>query len=117
MTSSIPSTYLAAKQGRPSRTSLSESLGFKVPTRFTEFVGRLYDFANGDPAVCLDAFETALGLFPQGEDARYSGTPPELFPVGTTGCDGDHYGYLLHAPELELDDLKQFRRSPRVTRV
>lgn len=105
MTGSIPTTYLTPKNRRPSRATLSKSLRFKVPSRFAKFVCQLYDFANGDRALCLDAFDAALGLFPKGPDARYPATPPELFPVGSTGCDGDHYGFLLHAPELELDEL------------
>ncbi len=31
-------------------------------------------------------------------------TPPELFPIGDTGGDGEHYGYVVHAPELGWDD-------------
>src|SRR5262249_13786095 len=53
-----------------------------------------------------------LGLFPAGPDARYWGTPPELFPVGSTGCDGDHYGFVLHAPELDLDELPYAHYCP-----
>ncbi len=100
----IPKTYLTV-DGRPTRTTLSQALGFNVPSRFVEYICQLHDFAGGDPESCLDAFDDSLGLFPRGQDARYDGTPPELFPVGKTGCDGDHYGFLLHAPELELNDL------------
>ena len=99
-------TYLTPSTGRPSRETLSHALGFKVPSCFAAYICQLYDFTRGDPQACLDAFETTLGLCsPNGRDARYWGTPPELFPVGSTGCDGDHYGFLLHAPELDLDDL------------
>ena len=99
-----PKTYLTV-DGRPTRTTLSQALGFNVPSRFAEYICQLHDFAGGDPESCLDAFDVSLGLFPRGQDARYDGTPPELFPIGKTGCDGDHYGFLLHAPELELNDL------------
>jgi hypothetical protein len=37
-------------------------------------------------------------------DSRYQQTPPELFPIATTGVDGGHFGYLIHAPELALSD-------------
>jgi hypothetical protein len=104
MSASIPRTYLT-RFGRPNRDCLSRELGFKVPLRFSEFAGQIYDFANGDAEKCLDAFDAALGLHPEGSEARYFGTPPELFPVGRTGCDGEHYGFLLHAPELDRDDL------------
>lgn len=105
MTASTPMTYLAPKPGVPTRASLSSALGFKVPIRFADYVSQLFDFAGGDPERCLAAFDATLGLFPDGPDARYCGTPPELYPIGSTGCDGDHYGFLLHAPELDLDDL------------
>ena len=37
-------------------------------------------------------------------DSRYQQTPPELFPIATSGVDGGHFGYLIHAPELALSD-------------
>ncbi|MGI8979690.1 MAG: hypothetical protein ACR2FY_10720 [Pirellulaceae bacterium] len=105
MTASIPVTYLTPAHGVPTRATLSQSLDFNVPKRFADFARQLFEFTNGDPERCLDAFDATLGLFPSGRNARYCGTPPELFPIGSTGCDGDHYGFLLHAPELELDEL------------
>lgn len=98
-------TYLTPTSGTPSRASLSRELGFNVPARFADYVAQLFEFADGHPERCLEAFDATLGLFPEGRRARYQGTPPELFPVGSTGCDGDHYGFLLHAPELDLDEL------------
>jgi hypothetical protein len=98
-------TYLTPGGARPSRATVSRDLGFKVPARFTEFVCQIYDFANGNPTACCESFEVALGLYPAGADARYSSTPPELFPIGKTGVDGDHHGFILHAPELDLDEL------------
>jgi hypothetical protein len=105
MTAPMPTTYLAPPTGVPTHASLSQSLDFNVPSRFAKYVRQLFEFADGDHERCLDAFDVTLGLFPSGPNARYWGTPPELFPVGSTGCDGDHYGFLLHAPELGLDDL------------
>jgi hypothetical protein len=105
MNAKTPTTYLNPTIGRPTRETLSQALDFNPPSRFAEYVGQLYDFSKGDPRTCLDGFDATLGLFPCGRSARYPGTPPELFPIGRTGCDGDHYGFLLHAPELELEDL------------
>lgn len=105
MNATLPPNYLTPTSGRPSRLTLSQDLGFNPPVRFAEYVGQLYDYGRGDPEACLNAFDSTLGIYPCGADARYSNTPPELFPVGRTGCDGDHYGFLLHAPELELEDL------------
>ena len=98
-------TYLTPPHGVPTRATLSQALDFRVPTGFADFVRQIFEFADGDPERCLEAFDATLGLFPQGRNAHYWGTPPELFPVGSTGCDGDHYGFLLHAPELDLDEL------------
>lgn len=112
MTASIPITYLTPKAGVPTRANLSQVLDFKVPSRFAVYVRQLYEFAGGEPERCLGAFDATLGLFPNGSSARYWGTPPELFPVGSTGCDGDHYGFLLHAPELDLDDLPYAHYCP-----
>ncbi len=105
-------TYLTPETGVPTRASLSRSLGFKVPSRFASFISQLFEFCDGDPKRCLDAFDATLGQFPSGPNSRYWGTPPELFPVGSTGCDGDHYGFLLHAPELDLDELPYAHYCP-----
>lgn len=105
MTEAIPMTYLTPESGRPTRATVSHELGFKVPVRFAEYVCQIFDFYRGNPESCLNAFDATLGLYPAGRHARYDGTPAELFPVGKTGCDGDHYGFLLHAPELDLDEL------------
>jgi hypothetical protein len=101
----IPATYVTPREGRPSSDTISNALGFTPPVRFSEFVVNVYDLAGGDRKLCLEIFHVALGLFPSGASARYSGTPPELFPIGQTGCDGDHYGFLLHAPELKQAEL------------
>lgn len=105
-------TYLTPKSGAPSRAGLSRALDFKVPARFADYVFQIFEFAGGHPERCLDAFQATLGLYPNGQKARYRGTPPELFPVGSTGCDGDHYGFLLHAPELDLDELPYAHYCP-----
>jgi hypothetical protein len=59
----------------------------------------LYWFPAGPLRLLLD---------PDTEDRRddpsYPSTPPEMVAFGSTGCDGDHYGLLVHAPELELED-------------
>ena len=105
MPNRTPQTYLTPESGRPTHASLSKALELEVPHRFARFVSDLYDYGNGDPRRSLDAFDPSLGLYPNGPSARYDGTPPELFPIGSTGCDGDHYGFLLRAPELRLPDL------------
>jgi hypothetical protein len=98
-------TYLTPEFGRPTRESISSELGFTVPTRFADFVGQIFDFAKGDEHECRHILDGALGIGADGIECRYAATPPEFFPIGRTGCDGDHYGFLLHAPELALDEL------------
>lgn len=105
MTGSEHQSYLTPPIGRPTRESISEALRFRVPSNFAKFIGQIYDFGNGDPEVCNSALFETIGIFPCGQSAKYSSTPPELFPVGSTGCDGEHYGFVLHAPELDLDEL------------
>jgi hypothetical protein len=55
----------------------------------------------------------ALGWIPAGQDMRYDATPPELFPFAATGCDGGHFGYVIHAPELPATDypVRRFELS------
>jgi hypothetical protein len=105
-------TYLCPKSGRPTRESISKEIGFKIPTQYADFVGQLYDFSKGDPSRCAEALDETLGIFPDGIECRYAGTPPELFPIGRTGCDGDHFGFLLLAPELNLDELPLVHYCP-----
>lgn len=99
-----PKTYLVPNGKRPDRDSLSAALGFRVPEAFVTFLEFVHDQAGGDPGRAIQIFEELTGLFPSGAKARYPSTPCELFPIGSTGVDGDHYGYLVHAPELEMGD-------------
>lgn len=112
MSRRTPSNYLTPTSGRPTRETISSALGFKVPLRFAEFVCQVYDLVGGNYEKGIEAFDAALGICPGGPDDRYLGTPPELFPIGRTGCDGDHYGFLVHAPELNLDDLPYCHYCP-----
>lgn len=98
-------SYITPISGRPTRESISEAVRFRVPTNFAKFIGQIYDFGKGDPRVCADALYNTFGVYPSGQRAKYGSTPPEFFPVGVTTGDGDHHGFLLHAPELKQDDL------------
>lgn len=112
MTESEYRSYLTPISGRPTRESISEALRFRVPSNFAKFIGQLYDFGRGEPRPCADLLSDTLGVYPGGLTCRYGGTPPELFPIGTTGCDGDHYGFLVLAPELKLDELPLVHYCP-----
>ena len=49
-------------------------------------------------------FGESLGIDAANGPTIYDSAPCELFPIGYPGVDGVHYGYLVHAPELEADD-------------
>jgi hypothetical protein len=112
MTESEYRSYITPISGRPTRESISEAVGFRVPSNFAKFIGQIYDFGEGEPRQCADLLSDILGVYPGGITCRYAGTPPELFPIGTTGCDGDHYGFLVLAPELKLDELPLVHYCP-----
>src|SRR5579862_8573328 len=79
-------------------------LSSRCRSRFRDFIMRLDFLATHNTAVTAALFEELTGLMLEGPDAAYPQTPPELLPIATTGCDGDHYGYFVHAPELGLAD-------------
>lgn len=99
-----PQTYLCPDGARPDRQSISAALGLLVPPPFVDLVQWIYDEANGDPYRCAEFFNERIGLAVADESFRYESTPCELFPFGHTCVDGDHYGYLVHAPEMPADD-------------
>ena len=51
----------------------------------------------------IDLYDILLDLFGivriEGKEARYQQTPIELFPFGSTGSDGTHYGFVIHTLE------------------
>ncbi|MEO1400626.1 MAG: hypothetical protein AAFV72_05150 [Cyanobacteria bacterium J06635_1] len=100
---------------------LTESYGFPIPRLFAEATQLVLTFmAEGYE----DTFEylgweltPALHLFGNGQQAheiayRYDWTPLELFSFGWSGSDGEHYGYLIHAPELHQLDYPIVEYGP-----
>lgn len=95
---------LGCRKGRPTRKSVSRAFGFPAPKPFVELLQTIYDVAGG-PEDAENLYEELLGLRSGGAEARYQEiTPPELFPIGDTGGDGEHYGYVIHAMELGADN-------------
>jgi hypothetical protein len=85
--------------------SLTRYFGFPVPPPFVTFLNALCeDCASGEAVYnrVVDSWEWLL--VSEFGDSRYQQTPPELFPIATTGVDGGHFGCLIHAPELALSD-------------
>ena len=96
---------LGCGKGRPTRDGLSKAFGFPAPRPFVELIQTIYEVA-GDPDEARLLYWRLLGLRSGGASARYQEiTPPELFPIGDTGGDGEHYGYILYALELPSDDF------------
>jgi hypothetical protein len=95
---------IGTKAGPPTRKTLSKAFGFPSPLPFVKLLQTIYDVA-GDPYHAEHLYESLLGIRPEGASARYQEqTPPELFPIGGTGGDGEHYGYVIHALEIPSDD-------------
>src|SRR5215472_503603 len=82
---------------------LSANFGFPVPPPFVTLLNALCADCGSAKAAC-ERLEDVLGWVPAGDDMRYDGTPPELFPIAGTGVDGGHFGYVIHAPELPACD-------------
>ena len=94
--------------------SLTKIFGFPVPPPLVVFLNALcQDCASGEAVYnrVADSLEWLLVVSEYG-DARYQQTPPELFPIATTGVDGGHFGYVIHAPELALSDYPIARFEP-----
>jgi hypothetical protein len=86
------------------RQNLNSTFGFPVPMPFVAFLNALCQDCSTGEAVC-GRVNVTLGWDLAGEDLlRYPGTPPELFPIAGTRADGEHYGYVIYAPELALSD-------------
>ena len=86
------------------RKALQDRIGFAAPQPFVEVATKFAERA-GDIAKGLDLLEDALQLrLCHFLESRYETTPIEFFPFLATGGDGHHFGYVMHAPELQLDD-------------
>jgi hypothetical protein len=91
---------------------ISFTFGFPVPVAFAQFLSGLYEYCRQDGKKCLALFERLTHLMLDGLDARYQQTPPEMFPFASLGVDGIHYGYLVHAPELPIQDYPVGQIAP-----
>ena len=86
------------------RKALQARIGFAVPQSFVEIASK-FAMRAGDIARGLDLLEDTLQLrICHVLEARYETTPIEFFPFLATGGDGHCFGYVIHAPELQLDD-------------
>lgn len=65
-----------------------------------QFIDQLFVIDNYCRANNLDTLSCLFDVFGilrlEGNSARYQQTPVEFFPIGSTGSDGEHYGYIMH---------------------
>ncbi|MEM6996164.1 MAG: hypothetical protein AAF721_36995 [Myxococcota bacterium] len=87
------------------REELDRQLGCRVPDPLVEIVRIAREVAGGDRGLYGAPYRCPGPLRLDGDAARYSTTPPELFPISSTGVDGEHWGYVVHAPELGERDF------------
>jgi hypothetical protein len=86
------------------RKTLADRIGFAAPQPFVEIATQFAQRA-GDIAKGLDLLEDTLQLrICHVLEARHETMPIEFFPFLATGGDGHCFGYVIHAPELPLDD-------------
>lgn len=77
--------------------------GIKLPRRFVDNILIVDDFCQAHQLDTLDILFDTFGLLRiEGKEARYQQTPIELFPFGSIGSDGIHYGFIVHT--VDEDD-------------
>jgi len=97
--------FPGCRAGTPTQESLSAAFGFPVPRAFADFISAAWHHCGKKPAALYQLFEELFGFYPDASGTcGYRQTPPELFPLGSTGGDGEHYGYIVYAPELAEPD-------------
>lgn len=89
----------------PSQEELSKQLGCPVPIPLVAIIRIAHEVSGGDSEMYSAPYRNPGPLYLAGDSARYSTTPPELFPISRTRVDGEHWGYVVHAPELHEDDF------------
>ena len=100
---------------------LTEVYGFPIPKLFaqaTQFVLTFMEEGYEDTFKYLGwELSPAYFLFKGTQIGhniadRYSRTPIEMFSFGWSGADGEHYGYLVHAPEGNQTDYPIVEFAP-----
>ena len=96
----------------PMREELLRRTGMALPRPFVEIATRFAERA-GDVAKGLELFEHTVEMrLCHCIDDRYETMPIELFPILDTGGDGECFGYVVHAPELQPDDYPMASMVP-----
>jgi hypothetical protein len=78
----------------------TEYFGIKLPRQFVDNILIIDNFCRVHQLDTLDILFDAFGLLRiEGNEARYQQTPIELFPFGSIGSDGIHYGFIIHTAD------------------
>jgi hypothetical protein len=88
------------------REQTEKIVGFSLPQKLVDILAAFADRFGG-PRAGMAKLAEYLGSdhFVHVDSARdYEQTPAEFFPFLATGGGGIHYGYLVHAPELQQED-------------
>jgi hypothetical protein len=75
----------------------TEYFGIRLPRQFVNNLLIIDNFCKAEQLDTFDSLSDIFGLFRiEGNEARYRQTPIELFPFGSIGSDGIHYGFVIH---------------------
>jgi len=79
-----------------------EYFGVNIPKYFFYSLLTIDQYCRKVGFSTLEVLSDVFGLLRlEGEEARYQQTPVELFPFGSIGCDGIHYGFVVHTTHEE----------------
>lgn len=98
------------------RRAIRDRLGIEPPVDFIKLLEVAFRYSNR-PADVPSSLYAAIGQYLTGpwmtplgvrgqtfSATRYSNWPPELVPVLSMGCDGQHAGFVVSTPELPAKD-------------
>jgi hypothetical protein len=82
-----------------------------IPKLFFNQLTTVDTFCQSHKYDTLDVLTDLFGILRvEGKEARYQQTPIEMFPFGSTGSDGIHYGFIIHT--LDTDDFPSSEICP-----
>lgn len=79
-----------------------EFFGIQIPKKFFNILITIDTYSQTNGYDTLEILFDIFGILRiEGKEARYQQTPIELFPFGSTGSDGTHYGFIVHTLDEE----------------
>lgn len=79
-----------------------EFFGIQIPKKFFNILITIDTYSQTNGYDTLEILFDIFGILRiEGKEARYQQTPIELFPFGSTGSDGTHYGFVVHTLDEE----------------